>query len=68
MEPYLVSNTLELLDKAIPKLMGKIKFVQLCFTTDPFMVECEGISNMSLKAIQKLNKEILPVVDILGEE
>ena len=36
-EPYLVSNTLELLDKEIPRLKKKIKSVQLCFTTDPFM-------------------------------
>ena len=37
LEPYLVSNTLELLDKEIPRLRGKIQSVQLCFTTDPFM-------------------------------
>ena len=54
-EPYLVSNTLELLDKEIPKLKDKIKSVQLCFTTDPFMVGYEEICDMSLKAIQKLN-------------
>ena len=35
--PVLVSNTLELLDKEIPRLKSKIQSVQLCFTTDPFM-------------------------------
>lgn len=54
-EPYLVSNTLELLDKEIPRLKDKIKSVQLCFTTDPFMVGYDEIGDMSLKAIQKLN-------------
>ncbi len=54
-EPYLVSDTLELLDKEIPKLKDKIKFVQLCFTTDSFMVAYEEICDMSLKAIHKLN-------------
>lgn len=54
-EPYLVSNTLELLDKEIPKLMDKIKSVHLCFTTDPFMYGYDEISKMSISAIEKLN-------------
>lgn len=55
MEPRLVSNTLELLDKEIPKLKDKIKSVQLCFTTDPFMYQYEEIAKMSIAAIKKLN-------------
>lgn len=55
LEPYLVSNTMELLDKEIPKLKGQIKSVQLCFTTDPFMVGYPEIEEMSLAAIKKLN-------------
>ncbi len=55
LEPYLVSNTLELLDKEIPRLKGQIKSVQLCFTTDPFMVGYPEIEEMSLAAIKKLN-------------
>ncbi len=54
-EPYLVSNTLELLDQEIPKLKNKIKSVQLCFTTDPFMLGYDDICDMSMKAIKKLN-------------
>ena len=53
--PYLVSNTLELLDNEIPKLKDKIKSVQLCFTTDPFMLDYDEICDMSLEAIKKLN-------------
>lgn len=56
LKPYLVSNTLEILDKEIPKLKSKIKSVQLCFTTDPFMYEYEEIEKMSLAAINKLNQ------------
>jgi len=56
-KPYLVENTLELLDKEIPKLKSQIKSVQLCFTTDPFMYEYDEISEMSIKAINKLNNE-----------
>ena len=55
LEPRLVSNTLEILDMEIPKLRNKIKSVQLCFTTDPFMYGYEEITQMSLAAIQKLN-------------
>lgn len=55
-EPYLVENTLELLDKEIPKLKNKIKSVHFCFTTDPFMLGYEEIAQMSLAAIKKLNE------------
>ena len=54
-EPKIVSNTLELLDKEIPRMKAKIKSVQLCFSTDPFMYGYEEISEMSLAAIRKLN-------------
>lgn len=55
-EPYLVENTLELLDQEIPKLKNKIENVHLCFTTDPFMLGYEDIAQMSLAAIKKLNE------------
>lgn len=55
LEPKLVSNTLELLDKEIPRLKDKIQSVQLCFTTDPFMYGYDEVKNMSIAAIRKLN-------------
>ena len=54
--PKIVSNTLELLDDEIPRLKDKIKSVQLCFTTDPFMYGYEEVAKMSIKSIQKLNE------------
>jgi len=54
-KPYLVSNTLELLDREIPRLKSKINSVQLCFSTDPFMYGYPEIEEMSMAAIQKLN-------------
>ena len=54
--PKLVSNTLELLDQEIPRLKGRIHSVQLCFTTDPFMVDYPEIGKMSIAAIRKLNE------------
>lgn len=60
LEPRLVSNTLEILDREIPKLKEKIKSVQLCFTTDPFMYGYDEIKKMSLAAIRKLNDSGIP--------
>lgn len=54
-EPILVSNTLELLEREIPRLKDKIQSVHLCFTTDPFMHGYPEISDMSIAAIRKLN-------------
>lgn len=54
-EPKLVENTIELLNKEIPKLKDKIKSVQLCFTTDPFMYGYPEVTEMSIKAISLLN-------------
>lgn len=54
-EPKLAENTLEILDKEIPKLKDKIQSVHLCFTTDPFMYGYDEVSKMSIKIIQKLN-------------
>ncbi|MBD5099552.1 MAG: radical SAM protein [Clostridiales bacterium] len=53
--PKLVSNTLELLDREIPRLKSKIESVQLCFTTDPFMYGYDEVCEMSLAALKKLN-------------
>jgi len=55
-QPKIVSNALELLDKEIPKYKNKIKYVHLCFSTDPFMYEQEQVCDLSLKIIDKLNK------------
>ena len=70
-EPRIVSNTLEILDKEIPKYIDKINSVHLCFTTDPFMYGYEDISHLSMSVLEKLNsygikcsvltKGILPV-------
>ena len=54
-EPKIVENALELLDIEIPKLKNKIKSVQLCFTTDPFMYGYDEVSSLSISIIKKLN-------------
>lgn len=54
-KPKLVSNTLELLEKEIPKYKDDIKSVHLCFSTDPFMVGYQEIEKMSINSIKLLN-------------
>lgn len=61
-QPKLVSNTQELLDKELPRLKGKIHAVHLCFTTDPFMYKQPEITDASLKIIERLNKEKIKCV------
>lgn len=54
--PALVKNALELLDSEIPKYKDQIKFVHLSFTTDPFMRGFPEVKDLTLKIIEKLNK------------
>lgn len=55
-KPAIVSNTLDLLDKEIPRLKNKIKSVHLCFATDPFMYGYPEIEKLALESINKLNE------------
>ncbi len=55
LKPKIVANALELLNKEIPKYKNKIKFVHLCFSTDPFMYKQPEVIDLTLKIIEKLN-------------
>ena len=57
LKPKLVSNALEILDKEIPKYKDQIKFVHLCFMTDPFMYGFPNVEDLTLKIIERLNKD-----------
>ena len=61
-EPKIISNALELLDKEIPKYKKVIKSVQLSFTTDPFMVGYPEVSELSIEIIKRLNKDGIKAV------
>ncbi len=56
-KPKIVENALELLDKEIPKLKHKIEVVHLCFTTDPFMYKNKEVEELTLKIIERLNRD-----------
>ncbi|WPX08693.1 SPL family radical SAM protein [Anaerocellum danielii] len=60
-QPRVVTNTLELLNKELPKIHDKIDHVNLCFSTDPFMFEQPQISKLSLEIIEILNDWNIPV-------
>ncbi|MBI5213978.1 MAG: radical SAM protein, partial [Nitrospirae bacterium] len=55
-QPKIVSNAAELLQKEILKHKDKIKFVHLCFSTDPFMYGYPEISELTSKLIRQLNE------------
>lgn len=59
-KPVLVSNTMDLLKKELPKLKNKINNVQLCFTTDPFMYDYFDIKQLSLEVIHLINEFDIP--------
>lgn len=56
-QPKIVSNALELLDKEIPKLKHKIKQVFLCFSTDPFMYGNKNVEALTLDILKRLNQD-----------
>jgi DNA repair photolyase len=53
--PKIVANALELLEMEIPKYRDVIKYVHLCFSTDPFMYNQPQINELSVKIIRRLN-------------
>jgi len=53
--PRIVSNTIELLNKELKKNSEKIKCIHLCFTTDPFMYGYSDIEDLSIKVIKLIN-------------
>jgi len=57
LQPKIVGNALELLDKEIPRYKHKIKFVNLCFSTDPFMYKYPEVEDLTLEIIERLNKD-----------
>lgn len=57
LKPKIVSNALVLLEKELPRYKNKIKFVHLSFTTDPFMYQYPEVADLTLKIIERLNKD-----------
>ncbi|MFU0811289.1 MAG: DNA repair photolyase [Atopobium sp.] len=62
MRPSIVDNTMELLQNELPKHKSEIRQVQLCFTTDPFMIGYHEVGRMSIKAIRLINSYDIPCV------
>ena len=62
LRPSIVDNTLDLLRKELPRHKDEIERVQLCFTTDPFMVSYPEVGRMSIEAIKLINEYDIPCV------
>lgn len=63
-KPKLVANAMDLLDREIPKFKKYIKFVYMCFATDPFMYKQPEVIDSSLKIIARFNKDNIKVVTV----
>ncbi len=69
-QPKIVMNALDILDKELKSYKNKIDSVHLCFTTDPFMFDFkeqkpnEEVKELSLKIIEKLNKSGIPITSL----
>ncbi|MFA5866788.1 MAG: radical SAM protein [Actinomycetota bacterium] len=61
-QPRIVENALELLDKELPRLKDKIEYVFMCFTTDPFMHKQPAIQQLSLEILARLNQDAVKAV------
>jgi DNA repair photolyase len=65
-----VSNALELLDHELQSRADEIDSVHLCFTTDPFMYDCQqqqplaDIASLSMAIIRRLNASSIPVTTL----
>nr|WP_232421989.1 radical SAM protein [Caldicellulosiruptor bescii] len=60
-KPKLVDNTIELLEKELPKLRGKAKYINMCFATDPFMYNQPEVIKLSCDVIALINSFGIPV-------
>lgn len=63
-EPKLVENALELLEKQLPRFKEMGKPIYMCLATDPFMYGQEEVIDLSLKIIERLNREKMEVITI----
>jgi DNA repair photolyase len=61
-QPRIVENALELLDKELPRLKDKIEYVFMCFSTDPFMYKQPEIEALSLNILARLAEDDVKAV------
>lgn len=61
-KPTIVANTLELLEKEMPKFKGKINILNLYFSTDPFMMNQDKI--IELEKLNRKNQYGITVVTL----
>lgn len=62
LEPVIVENTLELLEKELKKWRYRIRSVHFCFSTDPFMVRHPEVQALCLDSIRMINAAGIPCI------
>lgn len=55
-------NVLDILKEELDKKHNKIKTIQLCFSTDPFMFKKNDVKELSLKVINLINSYNIPCI------
>ncbi|WAM36567.1 radical SAM protein [Caldicellulosiruptor acetigenus] len=60
-KPKIVENAIELLEKELPKLKGKVRYINMCFATDPFMYNRPEVVKLSCDVIAFINSHGIPV-------
>lgn len=67
-QPKIVENALELLDRELPRMSARIDSVYLCFSTDPFMYGIEEVHELTLEILRRLAAyEVKAVLITKGE-
>jgi DNA repair photolyase len=62
LEPVIVENTLELLEKELKKWRYRIRSVHFCFSTDPFMFQHPEVQALCLDSIRMINAAGIPCI------
>lgn len=60
-KPKIVENTIELLEKELPKLKQKARYINMCFATDPLMYNRPEVIKLSCNVIAMINSFGIPV-------
>lgn len=59
-KPVIVDNYYDIISKELEKINKKIKSVQLCFSTDPFMYKRDDIKDATINIIKLINSYNIP--------
>jgi DNA repair photolyase len=62
--PAIVRNAMELLEKELPRLEGRIANIHMCFSSDPFMLHYPEVAYLTLRLMSAINGKRIPVTTL----